>query len=49
MHTSIRRTLPRLAGLSLSALLLLQPALAAGQPAVPQGWTCPFSDAAQGD
>ena len=49
MHTSIRRTLPRLAGLSLSALLLLQPALAAGQPAVPQGWTCPFSDTAQGD
>lgn len=41
--------LRRALGGALSIGLLMQPALAAVTPDIPQGWTTPFSDVAEGD
>lgn len=41
--------LRRALGGALSVGLLMQPALAAVTPDIPQGWTTPFSDVAEGD
>ena len=41
--------LRRALGGALSIGLLMQPALAAVTPDIPQGWTPPFSDVAEGD
>jgi GH25 family lysozyme M1 (1,4-beta-N-acetylmuramidase) len=44
MHPILRPIARRVLPIGLTAALLIQPALAAGQPTVPNGWTSPFSD-----
>lgn len=45
----MHKSLSRLLTFTLAAALLVQPALAAGQAAAPEGWTSPFSDVAEKD
>lgn len=49
MHTIRKRLSRRVFSAVLTAALLLQPALAAGQPSVPADWQTPFTDVAEGD
>lgn len=49
MHTTWNRLFRRVLPAALTAALLLQPALAAGQDAAPKGWQNPFSDVQEGD
>lgn len=48
MHQQIKRIFTRMFPLALSVVFLIQPVLAAGQPAAPQGWSSPFSDVTEG-
>lgn len=49
MHTTWKRLARRALPAALSAALLLQPVLAAGQEIVSEGWQNPFSDVREGD
>jgi len=49
MHQLLRRTLTRVLSLTLAALLLAQPSLAAAGPVLPEDYRTPFSDVKEGD
>ena len=49
MHQLLRRRLTRVLSLTLAALLLAQPALAAAGPVLPEDYRTPFSDVKEGD
>ncbi|MGE4276825.1 MAG: GH25 family lysozyme [Lawsonibacter sp.] len=48
MYQSLKQLWIRTLPIALSAVLLAQPVLAAGQPTAPQGWRSPFSDVTEG-